>query len=262
MFHLSNDAAIRPADVGRAVLSTAVRIRSMDGSITDTTLANCANPLGLAYLTATTKSAEISKFLPNEIYGSYVKVGSPIMHVRVSSGRYIETGRDKRLISGDGDSEILVTSASGYSSRNGIIVQSSQKSTFEEKFDERIARVLFSHMNSILFAYSHVASASQEGKIVGRKQELREMLKGMLDRLSRFAPAKIDSDGDNRLHVALGLFAKAYEGRIEELSEKLTGVAEKLASPTVGENVRLYVKALHDLVIKSGIEAAVKATMK
>lgn len=113
-------------------------------------------------------------------------IGSPLIHVRVSSGRYVETGRDRRVIGGNRDNEILFTSASGFPQRNGIIVQSSKAKTFDEQPNERVTRVLFSHLNSVLFAYSHVASASAAGKITGTKHELRDMLKGMLDRLKCF----------------------------------------------------------------------------
>lgn len=261
VFHSSNNAAIRPSDVGKALLSTKVQIRSMDGSTTEAALCDCANTLGLAYVTATTNQAEISKFPPNEIYGSYVSIGNPIIHMRVSSGRYVETGRDRRLIGRDQGAEILFTSASGFPQRNGIIVQSSQSKTFDEQSDERITRVLFSHLNSILFAFSHAASASEAGKIVGGKKELRDMVKGMLDRLKRFS-SRASNPEDEHLHAALTLFSEAYEGRIDELTEKLAAVSADLANPTMAERALNYVKGLHELSIKYAMEALVKASLR
>lgn len=61
-FHLSNEAAIRPSDVGKALLSTKVQIRSMDDSIVDVRLADCANHLESSYVTAATNQAELSNF--------------------------------------------------------------------------------------------------------------------------------------------------------------------------------------------------------
>jgi hypothetical protein len=48
--------AIEPPLVAQAILSTNVRIQSLDGSTRAATLGNCAEPLGLAYIASTTRS--------------------------------------------------------------------------------------------------------------------------------------------------------------------------------------------------------------
>lgn len=257
-FYASNEATIRPSEVGKAILSTKVQINSTDGSAINTRLADCISHLGIAYTAATTNSAELGKFPPAELYGSYVKVGSPIIHLRVSSNRYVEVGRDKRVI--DAEADIMFASADGFAHRNGIIVQASKENTFDEQVSERVTRVLFSHLNSLLFACAHVAAATHEGKITGKKQEMRDLVKEIVGRLARFSSPQTEED--KHLLASFKLFSEAYDGRIDELSEKLTAIAGTLARPTMGEGVLNYAKALHELVIKYTVDSVVKASMK
>jgi hypothetical protein len=84
----------------------------------------------------------------------------------------------------------------------------------------------------------------------------------MLNRLSAFLPAVADSADDDSLHEALRLFSKAYEGRIDELSEKLTEVAKELGKPTLGESVLNYAKALQENVVKAAVDSMVKVALK
>lgn len=260
VFRLSNDAGINPAELGRSFLSTLVQIRSVDGSQTDTTLADCAEPLGLAYLSATTDNAKIASNSPKEIYGHYVKIGSPIIHARISSGRYIETSRDKRLLSVGGEPAFFLTSPRGAGTRNGIIVQSSYSNSLDETNEERVVRVLFAHLNSVLFAHAHFAAQSNE--TTNSRRNLRAVIKGMLERLARFSPTHSDNQSDEALHEALQLFSSANEGRLDDLCEKLNAIATKMGSPTWGENIVIYAKSLHELAVKATIDAMVKTTMK
>ncbi len=260
IFRMSNEAGINPPTLGQAILTANVQINSVDGRRVDTRFVDCAEPLGLAYLSATTDNVKIASHTPKEIYGHAVKIGSPILHARISSNRYIESGRDRRLVSAKGQPDFFLTSSHNAGPRNGIIVQASRSKTLDETTEERITRVLFAHVNSIIFAHSHFSSHYQ--RLGLGKKELRAIVKSMLERISRFSPAHIDSSSDNNLHNALELFSRTHEGRVDELTGKLEHLSKKLDDPSLGESIIKYLSGLHELIVKTTVETVVKTAVK
>ena len=75
--------AVEPPLIAQAILSTKVRVQSVDGSTRAATFANCSEALGLAYIASTTRNDALSQFPIAETYGMEVSVGKPILHIRV-----------------------------------------------------------------------------------------------------------------------------------------------------------------------------------
>ena len=57
-------------------------------------------------------------------------------------------------------------------------------------------------------------------------------------------------------------FARAYSGRVEELATKLEALSVEWNKPTKFERFREYLKGVHDLVIRTGVEKAIDISMK
>ena len=143
-------------DVGKltaAVLNISVSVVSMEGATMAAKIGNCARPLGLAYIMATTKKADLARFPATETYGAACALGDPMIHVRVSQDHKVAETRDRRDLEGS-EGKIFITSAERVAIRNNVVVQLSPYRVLEESPQERAIRVLFSHMNSLLFAKS------------------------------------------------------------------------------------------------------------
>jgi hypothetical protein len=260
LFRHSNEAGIDPSALGDTVLSAEVQIHSVDRSVTNSTLSECARALGFALLSATTENSKIIEFSPAETYGTSLNIGHPIVHARISSGRFIQAGRDRRLLSDSFDPEFFLTSPNRSKIRNSVVVQASRQRTTEETPEERIVRVLFAHINSVLYAYAHFESVSTRLNIP--KQTLRTTVAEMLKRIAGFSPTEPGNAEDDQLHDGLVLVAKAFDGRADELSDSLHSIAKRLESPSLGENIIKYVKGLHDLVVKTAVETIVSSSVK
>jgi hypothetical protein len=117
--------------------------------------------LGLAYIASTTQTEALSKFPIGDTYGLEVSVGKPMLHIRVPLALQIQTSRDRRYLNAGGDPEFFITSARGSQVRNNVLVQASSEKVNEETPIERVTRVLFAHLNALLFAHSHFARTGQ-----------------------------------------------------------------------------------------------------
>jgi hypothetical protein len=58
------------------------------------------------------------------------------------------------------------------------------------------------------------------------------------------------------------IFAKAYTGRIDELVIKLEALAAEWNKPTMVERFKSYLKAVHDLIIKTSVEKSIDIATK
>jgi len=261
LFGAIADSAIDPSEVGQEILSSRVQINSIDGSTEVTTFEDCAKPLGLAYLAATTSNDGAQRFPIAETFGRYFFVGKPLLYIRIASGRMIAEGRDRRYVAHGNEPEFFITSARGSQYRNNVMVQASQQETKKETPQERVTRVLFSHLNSLIFAYAQLQQAGDAIEGGTSRNVLRAAITGMIERLSRFKKADA-SDWEEEFTNGLHLFARTYTGRVDELLSKLEALAAEWNSPTTTERFRSYFKRLHDLVITTGVEKTVEITMK
>jgi hypothetical protein len=252
-------------DIGQlsaAVQNTPLIVYSMDDNQKSATVGTCAQALGLAYIIATTKQDSLSQFPPADTYGKAVAVGHPLIQIRVSDGYAVKPSRDKRQL-GHPDGKLFITSAAQAPIRNNVIVQMSGRSVLDESAKERAIRVIFSHMNALLFAESHFLRVQKDLNL-GTRSALGSAVKDMLARFHRITGP--EADNDKEFAAATKVFAAAYDGRPEELVAKIEELAVELAKPStaraVGAAFKNSMQWLVELVVKTGIETGVKSAMK
>lgn len=251
---------VNPSLLAQEILSTTIKVNSVDGSQEEVRFAHSARPLGCAYISATTSSSALSNFPVAETFGTAVSVGKPMLHIRISSGRTIEMNRDRRMLNSANEPEFFITSARGSDTRNNVVVQASEHKVLEESPDERVKRVLFAHLNALLFAHAHFVSAEQTIGHPNKAAILRAAIERMIERFERFQQIG-KSDKDAEFSDGMRLFAKAHAGRIDELVGKLEVLSEKLNQPTTTERAKAYFAGLYELTFKTAVEALV-STMK
>lgn len=121
------------------------------------------------------------------------------------------------------------------------MVQASLEKTEEEEPKERVVRVLFAHLNSLIFSYAQLQHVGRSFETATTRKILRTAIENMITRLGRFT--QTDNNGwDAEFTDALHLFAKAYTGRIDELVIKLEALAAEWNKPTKVERFKSYLK--------------------
>jgi hypothetical protein len=254
-------APIRPATLAQRLLTTSVQINSVDGSKQTMPFGRCSKFLGLAYLAASTSNSGLMSYPIAETFGSVFFTGDPLVTIRIASGRPISDGRDRRYLTSHNEPALFITSARGSQTRNNVIVQASERGTREETSHERIPRVLFAHLNSLVFAYAQLQDIGSSIAGKTNRDILRTAVKIMIDRLETFNNGDA-RDRDAAFSEGLRTFARAYSGRIEELATKLEALSAEWNKPTKFERFREYLKGVHDLVIKTSVEKAIDINMK
>lgn len=260
VFDGNEDASpIKPATLVQQLLTTAVQINSVDGSKQVAPFGRCAKLLGMAYLAASTSNAGLKTYPIAETIGSYFFIGDPLTSIRIASARPISEGRDRRYLTSHNEPAVFITSARGSDTRNNVVVQASEKGTREETAQERVTRVLFAHLNSLIFAYAQLQQTGPAIAGQSNRDILRGAAKTMIERLATF---KQTDTRDASFSDGLQTFAKAYTGRIDELTTKLEALATEWNKPTKIERFGKYLKGIHDLVIKTGVEKAIDISLK
>ena len=217
---------VDPSLLAQEILSANVKVNSVDGSQELVKFAHCAQALGYAYLAATTSNAALTSYSVTDTFGNYVYVGKPMLHIRISSGRAIEINRDRRMLSSNDEPEFFMTSARGFDTRNNVIVQGSKYKAMEESASERVTRVLFAHLNSLLFAHAQLVRTEPAIGNLNKRRILRTSIELMIRQFQRFQQTE-SSDIDAEFTNGMRLFGNAYAGRLDELVTKLEALSEK-----------------------------------
>jgi hypothetical protein len=260
----TNDFAYDIGRLSAQIQAIPLIIHSTDEREAPATVGTSGEVLGLAYIMATTKQSALSEYPPADTYGKMVAVGHPMIHMRVSEGKAVKPSRDRREIEG-GTGRLFITSAEQAPIRNNVIVQMSGRGVVDESAQERALRVLFAHMNALLFAESHFLRASKELKL-GTRSALAATVNDMLARFERFVPTGPMADNDIEFAAAIKAFAEAYKGRPEELVGKIEQLAAELAKPStvrkVGTAVKGSIEWLVELAVKTSVQTGVGALLK
>jgi hypothetical protein len=184
-----------------------------------------------------------------------------MLHIRIPLALQIQTSRDRRYLNAGGGPEFFITSARGSGIRNNVLVQASAQKVHEESGNERVTRLLFAHLNGVLFAHSQFVKT---GRLIGGLNErdvLRRAVAKMIDRFTRFA--QIDESAiDKEFADGMKLFANAYAGRIDGLVAKLQELSTEWNKPTTLESCKRYFKGMNDLVATTATKTIVEAAMK
>lgn len=212
-------------------------------------------------MSATTVQSKLSEFPPGETYGRYLALGRPTFHMRVSPDVRILQTKDKRTVAGEGVSELFISSSAGRG-RNNVVVQRTGNELWGETVAERVTRVLFAHLNAVVFSYAKFLKASEEDAIRFDRAALKEGVSRMLARFGSFKFGTPEDPNDPEFGAAMSAFASAYEGRADELTAKLAALAADLDSPTLAQKAGEQTWGLFELILTTSIKAAVEGMAK
>lgn len=248
------------AEVGRTINDAQVEVRSPDESRTETRLDKCGRALGRAYLAATTTKEGLKRYPPAELEGRFLVLGPSTIHLRVPVALPVLETDDRRPILETGDDCLFITSAAGCARRNTVVVQISPTTSRREPGDERARRVLFSHLNAMLFAHSTLVSVADDKEITRHRLRLRDLTEKMLKRFEHLKPAS-ENPYEAEFARALAAFSLAHAGRVDELTERLQSLADQAAEQSRAGKVFSWGRSLFEqIMIKSAEAIAAGAT--
>jgi hypothetical protein len=248
------------ADVGRTISEANVEVRSPDGSRIASRLDRCGTALALAFLTATTTKNGLKRYPPSDLNGRIFALGPSMIHLRIPVTIPLRETHDRRVVLEAGDEHLFITSAAGSARRNTVTVQITPTNSRGEPANERARRVLFSHLNAMLFAYSHLVSVTDSKDIASQKLQLRDLTEKMLQRFENLKPDR-DNQNDAQFSSALRAFSAAYAGRVGELTERLQSLADQAAEQSKTGKIFDWARSLFEqIIIKSAEAMALGAT--
>ncbi|HEY2707125.1 MAG TPA: hypothetical protein VGI95_03660 [Caulobacteraceae bacterium] len=261
---LKNDLgalAVDPRRVAADALASPIGVIDPGAGVEQpTTIQGCGRLLGEAYLAATTLQGDLNRFPPAEAYGSTVALGPPLVHVRLSNGVTAEVGRDHAAPDGS-DGSLFFTSSVGGALRNNVLVRVSPTGSQAERGRERAVRVLFSHLHALMFAQGHFVKV-QGSLDAGGRQPLKEAVDDLIGRLRGFTPTAPEHTSDGAFKDAMTTWGEAYSGRTDEVVQRLSELAGQLAKPTPIQTGLGWLNDLFQLVVKTGVTAAVEQATK
>lgn len=248
------------AEVARTINEAKVEVRSPDESRTESRLDRCGTALARAFLTATTTKDGLKRYPPAELEGRFLVLGPSTIHLRVPAALPVLGTEDRRLILQADDDCLFITSAAASARRNTVVVQISPKTSRREPPAERARRVLFAHLNAMLFAYSHLVSVADGKEIARHRLRLRDLTEKMLKRFEDLKPDPDNAD-DAEFAGAITAFSAAHTGRIDELTDRLQSVADQAAEQSKAGKVFNWGRSLFEqIMIKSAETIASGAT--
>jgi hypothetical protein len=247
-------------EVARTVAGIQLLVRGLDLPAEELALERAGDALGRAYLVATTRRDALMTFPVNETYGRHVAVGPPVVLIRISDCRPVIVGRSSRRIEVEEGSELFVTSCKTGHGRFGVIAQTSVMGALFETSPERAVRVLFSHLNAVIFAASHAARADLGERGRAGRERIADLLDRTMRRLQELSES--DEEDDQEFAAALGAFARAHAGRLDDLFATIERQSEALHRPATGKGLIAYGKSLLDTILKKAIEVGVEKALK
>lgn len=242
------------AAVGRTINEAKVEVRSPDNSRVESRLDRCGAALARALLAATTTTDGLKRHPPADLEGRYLVLGPPTIHLRIPASLPVLVTDDRRLILEKGDDSLFITSAGASARRNTIAVQVSPTASRRELPVERARRVLFSHLNAMLFAYSHLVGVSNGKEIARNRLRLRDLTEKMLKRFEDLKPDP-DSSDDAEFAGAMTAFSAAHAGRIDELVDRLQALADQAAERSKSDKTFSWMKSLFEQIMIKSAEA-------
>ncbi len=252
-----------PSVLARYIEAIPVRVHVGDDRVLACRIHEIGRILAEAYVIATTGHKALQSFPVEETVPLFTSVGPAIVQLRSTRFGPVSLGRDSRTVTLSDGREIFVTSSDGATRRNTVIVQPSHKEALHETAEERAVRVLFSHLNALIYALSHYIAHEDKGlKDHLSRAELRSGIDHMIDRMSRFIASAPMTHDDEAFGSALAAFAKTYAGRTHELFNQLDDLAKLAHEATTVEKIRAYAKSLFEMGLMQAVDTVTSAAVK
>jgi hypothetical protein len=250
------------AKVGETIASIPLVVRGVDLPPVSTPLAAAGNSLCEAYVAATTRRRALMEYPIAEVSGVHVSVGPPIVFVRVSDDRPVIVGRNSRRIERGEDCDIRITSCTVGERPIQVVAQRSPYGALDETGTERTIRVLFSHLNALIYASARLARADPgRGDGIGRDR-LAAFAQQTLERLEKIDPGGPEADSDTEFSAGVRAFAQAYAGRFDNLFVELERFIAEMRKPTRTRRTLGFAKDLLDIITSKIVEAMLRLAIK
>ena len=263
VFNETKAAPYDPSDLGRYLENVPVMVHVADGRKVPCRIHELAGILAETYVAATTSQKGLVQFPLAETTPLFVSVGPPTFQLRSTRFGPVSVGRDHRSVQLPDGREIIITSIQGATRRNTLTIQRSQGEAMEEAPDERAVRVLFSHLNSLIYAISHFISHEDQG-LKGHlsRADLRIAVDRMVGRTSKFIATAPETFTDETFEKAMAAFGRAYTGRVDELFARLTDLGKVAHERTTGEKIMDYGKSLFELGFTTAVQSVTETAIK
>jgi hypothetical protein len=218
--------------------------------------------LGKAYIAATTRKAALNSYPVSETYGTYIAVGRPIAFVRVSGGQPAAVERGSRKLTAVASGPIYVSTCKGNKRDIQVLTQMSRFGVCDEPAEERLIRVLFSHINALIFAADRYLHAPRDGGDAVSRARLAELISETIRRLGKFDPDELEDAVDVQFAQGIRAFANAEAGRMESLLAKLEELRIEAMRPTTGKKMLdagfNLVKWLTEISVRTAVEKSIR----
>lgn len=252
-------SAVDPRAVAATLCTLPVSVRAPglpDGPLP---IHRAGTALATAYLAATTPNAALPSNPPGDAAGRLVTVGPPLVHARFTWARVPEVGRDGCAVAGPGLG-VTLTQWRDPSPGGAVVVQRSASGALDEPAAERAVRVVFAHLNAMVFALTQCRARTGEGGL--SREALRPTLRAAVARLRDFVPSGPGDGTDRDFAEALRTFGRAHEGRLAQLTAQLETLADSLDKPTTLERVLGFLQGLLELALTTGVKTVVETQAK
>lgn len=263
VFNETKAAPYDPSVLGGYLEGVPVMVHIADGRQVACRIRDLASSLAEAYVAATTSQKNLLQYPVAETTPLFVSVGPPSFQLRSTRFGPISVGRDHRSVKLPDGREIIITSIQGATRRNTLTIQQSRGEAMDEAPEERAVRVLFSHLNSLIYAISHFLH-HEDGGLKGQlsRNDLRAAVDRMIARTAKFVPTAPEASNDEAFEKAITAFGRAYAGRVDELFAQLTEFAKSAHERTTGEKIMDYGKALFELGFTTAVQSATETAIK
>lgn len=256
---LNSDGSIDSSEIASAMLEIKTEVHCLDGSKTPCEIGSCSEALGHAYIVSTTGNSNLIEYPVLETYEKFVFLGDPVIHIRIPNNIPVKKTRDRIKIIDDGDNLFFITSSSKGEKRHNVIVEGSSSATMDETGKERVRRVLFAHLNSILFSYVKLC---QNQDIVISKDNRSILQNAINAMIQRLAITSKDSILNEDFNQSIQLFISSRGNGVEVVVEKLQKIAEKINKPTLGAKSVNAAKEIFNGIMTTAVKAAVETMLK
>lgn len=248
------EVRVDPQKLARIILECPVEVHSTNGWKSSGSFGTCWKDIKAAYIEATTRHGEFSHSF-DELLDA-VRVGPVFLHARVGVERLASENAELNKLPSATESTLYTSSSGGNFPRNNLLIQTTSEEIPEESGDERLVRVLFAHLNSVIFAYSQLLRGVGDLSENVKQENMQSVVAAMLKRLSGLNANQ--DEVDQKFTKGLHIFSEAYGQRVPDLLEKLHALASDWNKPKFPDRLQSYLKRVHDLVITSAVEKTVE----
>ncbi|MEC3863365.1 hypothetical protein VK792_18910 [Mesobacterium sp. TK19101] len=242
--------------MAKKLLDEEVRVQLVDGRELTQPFSNAMNALRDGWLLSSTKTKALSTFDISTVGANYVGVGKPFVFIRAGNQTRLAEERQKRNLLDQDDLKLFLTRSGSQGQIFDTAVIQSQRDLDDENANERLARLFYSQLRTLVFAHSFYLRQVEAGLISGPRS-LESALKSLVDRLSALEPVE-DQHGDALTCEALRQILRSADIDVARMSHEID---EQLKPGWVRRNLGGffgYFDRKADLAIEAAAGAATK----